>query len=268
MGYESGSKAYRLYEPKSKKLHVSRDVIFDEEGQWNWVDWEPELVRSDETFTIFYQNEDVAGCSGGQSESEHVESHRSSPQTPHHRGTSSQQVDALPMMSSPHSSVADGKTSSSPSSKRPRRYRSLNDIYADTEVMDPYPPGCFLAVEEPTCFKEAEKEECWMKAMHEELKCIEDNETWELKDLPSGHKPIGLKWVYKVKKDSNGNIVKYKARLVAKGYVLRKGVDFDEVFVPVARMETVRLFIAVVAQEGWSIHHLDVKSAFLKWRIG
>lgn len=66
--------------------------------------------------------------------------------------------------------------------------------------------------------------------MMEEMKSITDNKTWELVDLPSSHKAIGLKWVYNVKRDENGNVVRYKARLVAKGYVQRAGVDYDEVF--------------------------------------
>lgn len=78
-----------------------------------------------------------------------------------------------------------------------------------------------------------------------------------------GHKAIGLKWVFKVTKDAAGNVVKHKARLVAKGYAQREGVDFDEVFAPVARLETVRVLIALAAHENWEIHHMDVKSAFL-----
>jgi hypothetical protein len=66
-----------------------------------------------------------------------------------------------------------------------------------------------------------------------------------------------------VKKDELGNIVRYKAQLVVEGYIQRAGVDYDEVFAPVARMESVRLMIAVVAHQGWEVHHMDVKSAFL-----
>jgi hypothetical protein len=69
--------------------------------------------------------------------------------------------------------------------------------------------------------------------------------------------------VFKVKKDPDGNMVKYKARLVAKGYAQHQGVDFDEVFAPVARMETVRMLLALAAHSGWEVHHMDVKSAFL-----
>jgi hypothetical protein len=66
-----------------------------------------------------------------------------------------------------------------------------------------------------------------------------------------------------VKKDPEGNVIKHKARLVAKGYAQRQGVDFDEVFAPVARMETVWLMLAIAAHCGWQVHHMDVRSAFL-----
>ena len=72
-------------------------------------------------------------------------------------------------------------------------------------------------------------------------------------------KPIGLKWVYKIKRNAGGMVIKYKARLVAKGYVQQQGIYFDEVFAPVARIETIRLLLALAATNGWVIHHLDVK---------
>jgi hypothetical protein len=85
--------------------------------------------------------------------------------------------------------------------------------------------------------------------MDEKLGSIRDNNTWKLVDLPNNHKTIGLKWVYKIKKDAKEKLVKHKARLVAKGYVQEQGVDFEEVFAPVARMESVRLLMALAAQE-------------------
>jgi hypothetical protein len=103
--------------------------------------------------------------------------------------------------------------------------------------------------------------------MSEEINSIEDNNTWELVDLSVGHKPIGLKWAYKLKKNASGMIVKHKVRLVAKDYVQREGVDLDEVFVPVARLDLVRLLLTLAAQEGWLVHHLDVKSAFLNGEL-
>lgn len=85
--------------------------------------------------------------------------------------------------------------------------------------------------------------------------------------LPAGHRPIGLKRVYKVKKDSASDIVKHKARLIVKGYVQQQGIDFEEVFAPVARIESMRLLLALAAQEGWSVHHMDVMSAFLNGEL-
>jgi hypothetical protein len=99
--------------------------------------------------------------------------------------------------------------------------------------------------------------------MDEEMKSILDNHTWEMCELPPGHRAIGLKWVYKLKKDAHGSVVKRKARLVAKGYVQRQGVDFEDVFAPIARMDSVRLLIALAAHHSWEVHHMDVKSAFL-----
>ena len=72
-----------------------------------------------------------------------------------------------------------------------------------------------------------------------------------------------MKWVYKVKRDERGAIVKHNARLVARGFVQREGIDFEEVFAPVARMESIRLLLALAAVKYWRVHHLDVKLAFL-----
>ncbi|KAF0912717.1 hypothetical protein E2562_018965 [Oryza meyeriana var. granulata] len=94
-----------------------------------------------------------------------------------------------------------------------------------------------------------------------------ENKTWVLVDLPPGHRPIGLKWVFKLKRDEQGAVVKHKARIVAKGYIQQQGIDYDEVFAPVARMESVRMLLAVAAQRGWLVHHMDVKSAFLNGEL-
>ena len=107
-----------------------------------------------------------------------------------------------------------------------------------------------LAGDEPSTFVEMEQEKVWRDAMREEMRSVEQNSTWHLVDLPSGHRPIGLKWVYKVKKDVKGTVMHHKARLVAKGYVQRQGVDFEEVFAPVARLESMWLLLAIAAHRG------------------
>lgn len=92
---------------------------------------------------------------------------------------------------------------------------------------------------------------------------IERNQTWSLVTLPNGAKAIDVKWIYKTKLNELGEVDKFKARLVVKGYAQEYGIDYTEVFAPVARMDTVRMIIALAAQRGWGIYQLDVKSAFL-----
>ena len=96
---------------------------------------------------------------------------------------------------------------------------------------------------------------------------ITENQTWSLEDMPLGHRAIRLKWVFKLKRNEKGEVVKHKARLVAKGYVQKQGVDFEEVFAPVARLEFFRLLLAIMAHHSWEVHHMDVKSAFLNGEL-
>ena len=121
----------------------------------------------------------------------------------------------------------------------------------------------FLADLEPVRLADAIQHPKWQEAVNEELMAIKKNNTWQLTDLPKGYKAIDVKWVYKIKVKANGEIDRYKARLVAKGFEQREGYDYEEIFSPVARMETMRLIIALVAQRKWKIHQMDVKSAFL-----
>lgn len=100
---------------------------------------------------------------------------------------------------------------------------------------------------EPVNFPEAEPYAAWRATMMDEMAPIESNRTWSLCDLPAGYRPIGLKWVFKEKKNTVGEVIKHQARLVAKGYVQRAGIDFKEVLAPVARLDSVRMLLAVAA---------------------
>jgi hypothetical protein len=150
----------------------------------------------------------------------------------------------------------------------PTRYRTYDNIIGAGKPM----PGLvarnlieelnLMSTREPCSFAEAEQDAAWRAAMQEEIDSVERNRTWELADLPQGHRAITLKWVYKLKRNEAGEIVKHKARLVARGFVQHEGIDFDEVFASVAHLESLRL-LALAAQEGRQVHHMDVKSAFL-----
>ncbi|KAD5318145.1 hypothetical protein E3N88_18091 [Mikania micrantha] len=103
--------------------------------------------------------------------------------------------------------------------------------------------------------------------MQEELQQFRKQEVWEPVDLPNGIYPICTLWVFRNKKDYRGIINKNKARLVAQGYTQEGGIDYDDVFAPVARIETIRIFLAYVASKDFIVYQMDVKSAFLYGKL-
>ncbi|CAJ2654309.1 unnamed protein product [Trifolium pratense] len=123
--------------------------------------------------------------------------------------------------------------------------------------------SCFISKIEPKNVKEALTDEYWINAMQDELTQFKRSEVWDLVPRPDGINVIGTKWVYKNKTDENGDITRNKARLVAQGYTQIEGVDFDETFAPVARLESIRLLLAVACILKFKLYQMDVKSAFL-----
>nr|GEY05291.1 retrovirus-related Pol polyprotein from transposon TNT 1-94 [Tanacetum cinerariifolium] len=124
----------------------------------------------------------------------------------------------------------------------------------------------FLTSVEPKTYKEALTQSCWIEAMQEELNEFEHLEVWELVPRPDQVMVITLKWIYKVKLDELGGILKNKARLVACGYRQEEGIDFEESFALVARLEAIRIFLAYAAHKNMVVYQMDVKTAFLNGR--
>ncbi|GJV64207.1 retrovirus-related pol polyprotein from transposon TNT 1-94 [Tanacetum coccineum] len=141
--------------------------------------------------------------------------------------------------------------------------------------MFPPLPGCdntealfcyydtFLSFVEPKSYKDALMESYWIEAMQEELNEFKRLEVWELVPRPTRVMIITLKWIYKVKLDELGGVLKNKARLVARGYHQEEGIDFEESFAPVARLKAIRIFIAFDVHMNMIVYQMDVKTAFL-----
>uniref|UniRef100_A0A2N9FY74 Integrase catalytic domain-containing protein n=1 Tax=Fagus sylvatica TaxID=28930 RepID=A0A2N9FY74_FAGSY len=220
LGMSEESKAYRLYDPASKKIVVSRDVFFEESECWDWGRSNEE-ARLD---ILEWEDSNEEGSEHDQSEEESEEE------------VAAEEEGGEVSLSSSESPGENSPTSEESSPEgRNRRVPFWMEDYSSK----------------------------WSAAMDLEIEAIERNGTWELTDLPKGMKKIGVKWVFKTKLNENGEVDKCKARLVAKGYAQQYGIDYTEVFAPVARWDTIRMIIALAARNSWSVFQLDVKSAFL-----
>eukprot|EP00253_Pinus_taeda_P003789 PITA_03789 len=212
--YSEESKAYRLYNPSTKKFFVSRDVQFIEEEAWDGS-----IERTVNVKSSLSHDED---------DQEITEIH---PQTA--APTQGQQETPLRRNENASSSTSQGGNSSASSSAC-----TPNERYAI-------------------------KDRKWIEAMDEEINTIERNKTWDLVELPKVKEVIGVKWVYKTKSNVEGKIERHNARLVVKRYKQQYGRDYEEMFAPVARMETMRAVLSIAAQNKWKVYQMDVKSAFL-----
>ncbi|KAJ0928621.1 putative RNA-directed DNA polymerase [Helianthus annuus] len=126
---------------------------------------------------------------------------------------------------------------------------------------------CFISQIESKNYQMALKDNSWCEAMQEELAQFDKLKVWNLVDLPKGQHAINTKWVFKCKKDDKGVVVRNKARLVVQGFNQEEGIDYTEVYAPVARLEAIRLFLAFAAHMRIKVYQLDVKSASLYGKL-
>ena len=240
LGYEAGSKAYRCLDPVTFKIHISRDVIFDEKKIFK-ISEEGKLGKLSLCSSNILR---ITGLEDGE------------------RASSKEQGEQLVMNEPSERNLGQAENSEEEDSLK---YRSIQSIYDETNLL--CSEFSFLLTEEPSSYSSTVKQEVWGEAMEEEISAILKNKTWIVVKPQGNIKPIGVRWVFRVKKDTEGRILRHKARLVVKGYAEREGISFWEIFSPVARMESIRILIAIAAQEEWELHHLDVKTSFLNGEI-
>ena len=109
------------------------------------------------------------------------------------------------------------------------------------------------------------QEEKWRKAVMEEMLALEKNGTWEIMDLPYGKHTVGSKWVFTIKYNSDGKVDRYKARLVPPGFTQTQGLDYEETFASVAKLNSIRVLLSLAVNLDWRVHQLDIKKCFLEW---
>lgn len=241
LGYPTGVKGYRLYGITRHTIFNSRDVVFAQTHH-------PERSQTDQT-----------------------QSNESQPKA---ITSDVQQTSITVQPAGTDTTVAEIPRDDVSNDEEPlRRSNRLK------KKLDPNEYTCFTNLEEyafvandnePTHVSDIEGRSDaahWKAAMTSELNSIIQNKTWRIEDLPSNRKPIGCKWVFKLKTAPDGSIIKYKARLVAKGYSQQHGIDYVETFAPVARYTALRALFALSAKEHWHVHQMDVVGAFLNGNL-
>lgn len=123
------------------------------------------------------------------------------------------------------------------------------------------------SIQTPRDIQEALQHSEWAAAVKEEIQALERNGTWELSTLPKGKKPVGCKWIFSVKYNADGSVNRYKARLVAKGFTQSYGIDYEETFALVAKLNYVWVILSLAANLDWPLHQLDIKNAFLNGEL-
>ncbi|WVZ89813.1 hypothetical protein U9M48_036172 [Paspalum notatum var. saurae] len=273
IGYAEGSKAYRILDPGTRRVRTARDVVFDEGRGWAW-DKAVDDGSTYDDFTVEYIHFERARGVGSSSSPSMPTPVPEPPPTPVSRSPATTSAapsssPTPPQPATPRTSAPTvtplGTSTSTPArvdhgmaefatplshdeerldayhDGEPLRYRTMENLFGD----QPVPGLLHLACDdgEPRSFAEAERHAAWRAAMQSEMDAVETNRTWELADLPRGHRAITLKWVFKLKRDEAGAIIKHKARLVARGFVQQEGIDFDDAFAPVARMESEEVYV-------------------------
>jgi FtsZ-interacting cell division protein YlmF len=240
--YATNSKGYRCYNKRLHKMVDCIDVRVDEG------------IPAREVYSNESSTEDTAKAEDEQvqeSKNEDSESDEDmDTQTDSNQQTTSNSSSKITQKNHPASQIIGEKD---------KGVQTRRNLIKNTEQSH----IAFISMLEPKNFNEASKDEHWVKAMNDKLDQIEKNNTWEMVHRLEGKNIIGSKWIFKNKLNEQGQVVRNKARLVCKGYAQIEGLDFDETFVHVARLEAIRIFLAYACHKRFKVYQMDVKSTFL-----
>ena len=266
VGYAAVGHAYRVYNPVSRKDMARRDVFAEEtsvRAPGN-TSSPPAGMVPDSGTDMTAETQDQSNTTTGTPDSP-----PSQPDSPPPTPSQSEPVDQVPKPSSDPTSggpnsLTFGGGRYPERSRRPKRFFDDEPGAASQAVMMAFTSEARRTV--PHKVKEAmarPNAHLRREAMHDELRSLAQNNAWEMTDLPPGAKLTGGRWVFDLKRDAAGNVVRYKARFVVPGFSQKPGVDYDEVLAPTPAKATVRAVLALAAARGMEIHYLDIKTAYL-----
>jgi hypothetical protein len=300
LGYDVHQKGYRCYDPAHNRTYVTMDVTFletepffpapnsarqgeinSEEPNWLQLDW----PNSNEEATEEGPNTGLDMSPETDSRDGPIQSEEERDTPPHSpvpEGPSPENIPEVNSFSLPpdsnnigipvigytlpfrHNRGKPPNRYSPDVGERSTKYPIAN--YVSTNRLSK-PLKTFIhelsSCRVPSDIHEALTDPKWTQAVKGEMEALLKNETWTLVQLPKGKKTVGCKWVFSIKHKADGSIDRYKARLVAKGYTQTYGIDYQETFSPVAKLNTIRVLMSLATNLDWPLHQFDVKNAFL-----
>ncbi|KAD4385721.1 hypothetical protein E3N88_25890 [Mikania micrantha] len=272
VGYSQTSKAYRAFNLRTKIIEESIDVKFSESASTSSFPSAPDDLFDLESFSfippIYSSSPSSESCQTSEDLSSLEEcsvskfftsfpSYQINCQETNSQNQDNQISTSLsPVLDNVSVDVLDHTLNS-------HLENSLSHIENSPSSEAASSNNSFLSQIEPSKYQETLKDNNWVEAMQDELLQFKRKNVWTLCPLPDGKYPIGTRWVFRNKTDDRGIVIKNKARLVVQGYCQEEGIDYDETFAPVARLEAIRLFLAFAISQNIKVYQMDIKSAFL-----
>ncbi|CAL1369837.1 unnamed protein product [Linum trigynum] len=276
IGYSDRQKGYMCYDVVSRRVRISPHVVFMEQILHY------KLHSKDPPDLSFLDSLPLATLLEMTTPTQSALPPVSpEPSSPSHSGSSSDDFSTSPepvtpptgsssssgsLSSSPSSSELDSSPSPSPNPAAPVLRRSNRSNFGQPPLRSQDFVAFSvdaLAIPIPTSYRQARGDENWERDMDEEKDALEAQNTWTLVPRPVDQNVVGSRWVYTVKLNPDGTLERFRARVVAQGFKQEFGIDYEDTFAPVAKMQTVRTVLAVAAMQNWPLVQLDVKNAFL-----